>query len=101
MDSSESSGESVSGFSSSSHSYHSAVGGEAEDGSLVCTSTVTVKEAVAAHGAGSSAVIKEPNGHSGTPEKPQPPVPPKPKRHYMANDALCDKVRHKVWTYSS
>ncbi|XP_075995050.1 quattro [Genypterus blacodes] len=44
LDSSESSGESVSGFSSSGQSYHSALGGEAEDASSLCSSTVTLKE---------------------------------------------------------
>lgn len=48
VDSSESSGESVSGFSSSGHSFHSAAAGEAEDDSSVCSSTVTIKEVVAA-----------------------------------------------------
>lgn len=45
MDSSESSGESVSGLSSCSHGYHSAVPGEVEDTSSVCSSIITVKEA--------------------------------------------------------
>lgn len=48
VDSSESSGESVSGFSSSGHSFHSTAAGEAEDASSVCSSTVTIKEAAEA-----------------------------------------------------
>ncbi|KAK6319619.1 hypothetical protein J4Q44_G00108300 [Coregonus suidteri] len=43
MNSSESSGESVSGFSS----CHSAIGGEAEDASSVCASVVSLKEVLA------------------------------------------------------
>ncbi|KAM9361869.1 LOW QUALITY PROTEIN: quattro [Symphorus nematophorus] len=80
LDSSESSGESVSGFSSSGHSYHSAIGGEVEDTSSVCTSTITVKEAaVVAHGAEASTVFHKTNAVAGSPEKTQPPVAPKPK----------------------
>ncbi|XP_063330530.1 uncharacterized protein KIAA1755-like isoform X1 [Pelmatolapia mariae] len=66
LDSSESSGESVSGFSSSSHSYHSAIGGEVED-------VITVKESVIAQPTEASSIL------AGTTKKPQPPVPPKPK----------------------
>uniref|UniRef100_I3KTH1 Quattro n=1 Tax=Oreochromis niloticus TaxID=8128 RepID=I3KTH1_ORENI len=69
VDSSESSGESVSGFSSSSHSYHSAIGGEVEDHSPV----ITVKESVIAQPTEASSIL------AGTTKKPQPPVPPKPK----------------------
>ncbi|XP_021424259.2 uncharacterized protein LOC110493958 isoform X1 [Oncorhynchus mykiss] len=47
MNSSESSGESVSDFSSSSHSCHSAIGREAEDASSVCASVVGLKEVLA------------------------------------------------------
>lgn len=47
MNSSESSGESVSGFSSSSHSCHSAIGREAEDASSVCASVISLKEVLA------------------------------------------------------
>ncbi|XP_061544589.1 quattro isoform X1 [Phycodurus eques] len=45
LDSSESSGESVSGLSSSAHSCRSALEREAEDVSSVCTSTIAVTEA--------------------------------------------------------
>lgn len=85
VDSSESSGESVSGFSSSSYSYHSAVGGEAEaeDVASVCGSTVTVKEALVVRGA------EGPAGPLRTPEEPLPSVPPKSK----PQDPQCDKVR--------
>uniref|UniRef100_A0AAZ1XFA3 Uncharacterized protein n=1 Tax=Oreochromis aureus TaxID=47969 RepID=A0AAZ1XFA3_OREAU len=69
VDSSESSGESVSGFSSSSHSYHSAIGGEVEDHSPV----ITVKESVIAQPTEASSIL------AGTTKKTQPPVPPKPK----------------------
>lgn len=83
VDSSESSGESVSGFSSSSLSYHSAVGGEAEDAGSVCTSTVTVKEALVVRGAAVS------SGSLRMPEEPLPSVPPKPEPQELP----CDKVR--------
>lgn len=83
VDSSESSGESVSGFSSSSHSYHSAVGGEAEDVGSVCSSTATVKEALVVCDAEGSA------GRLGTSEEPLPLVPPEPK----PQDLPCDKVQ--------
>ncbi|XP_044036632.1 uncharacterized protein KIAA1755 homolog [Siniperca chuatsi] len=89
LDSSESSGESVSGFSSSSHSYQSAIGGE--DTSSVCASTITVKEA---HGAETSAVFHKPNALAGSPEKIQPPVAPKPKPQYQAKDLPCSKVQN-------
>ncbi len=79
MDSSESSGESVSGFSSSSHSYHSAVGGEVEDASSVCASTITVKEGAVDNAAEPSAVVHKPNALAGFLEKKPPPVAPKPK----------------------
>ncbi|XP_070758793.1 quattro [Enoplosus armatus] len=96
LDSSESSGESVSGFSSSSHSYHSAVGGEVEDTSSVCASTITVKEAAVAHGTEASAVFHKPNALAGFPEKTQPPVAPKPKLkpQYQAKDLPCGKVQN-------
>ncbi|XP_031132422.2 pleckstrin homology domain-containing family G member 4B-like [Sander lucioperca] len=82
LDSSESSGESVSGFSSSSHS---AVGGEVEDASLVSVSVITVKEAAVA------AVAL-----AGSPEKKKPPVAPKPKikPQYQAKDLPCSKVQN-------
>lgn len=85
VDSSESSGESVSGFSSSSHSYHSAVGGEAEDVGSVCSSTATVKEALGVCDAEGSA------GRLGTSEEPLPSVPPEPK----PQDPPCDKVQQR------
>lgn len=94
LDSSESSGESVSGFSSSSHSYHSAVGGEAEDSSSVCASTITVKEATLAHRAEASAVVHKPNALAGSQEKTPPPVAPKPKSQYPAKDLPCGKVQN-------
>lgn len=96
LDSSESSGESVSGFSSSSQSYHSAIGGEVEDTSSVCSSTITVKEAVLAHGAEASAVFHKPNALEGSQEKTQPPVAPKPKPkpQYQAKDLPCGKVQN-------
>lgn len=93
MDSSESSGESVSGFSSSSHSYHSVIGGEVEDTSSVCASTITVKEAALAPEAEASAVFHKPNALAESPEKP--PVAPKPKAKpkYQAKDLPCGKVQ--------
>ncbi|XP_041814017.1 uncharacterized protein LOC121621588 isoform X2 [Chelmon rostratus] len=89
LDSSESSGESVSGFSSSSHSYHSAIGGEAEDASSVCASTITLKEAAVARGAEASPVFHKPNALS---EKTRPPVAPKPKP--KPQDLPCVKVQN-------
>ncbi|XP_075952517.1 quattro [Anarhichas minor] len=96
LDSSESSGESVSGFSSSSHSYRSAIGGEVEDTSLVSASMITVKEAAVAPGTEASAVFHKPNALAGSPEKQQPPVAPKPKTtpQHQAKDLLCDKVQN-------
>ncbi|XP_028262297.1 quattro [Parambassis ranga] len=84
LDSSESSGESVSGFSGSSQSYHSAVGGEVEDNSSVCSSTITVKEAALPHPAEASVESTK---------KIQPPVAPKPKPHYQAKNLPCGKVQ--------
>uniref|UniRef100_A0A3Q2SZR5 Quattro n=1 Tax=Fundulus heteroclitus TaxID=8078 RepID=A0A3Q2SZR5_FUNHE len=60
LDSSESSGESVSGFSSCSHSCRSAAG-EVEDNSSVCASIITMKEAGAAHSPEASSVFQCPN----------------------------------------
>ncbi|XP_069014057.1 quattro isoform X1 [Embiotoca jacksoni] len=96
LDSSESSGESVSGFSSCSHSYHSAVGGEVEDNSSVCASIVSVKEAAVAHPAEASAAVShKPNVLAGSSEKTQPPVAPKPKFKppNQARDQPCGKVQ--------
>ncbi|TMS19716.1 Pleckstrin homology domain-containing family G member 4B [Larimichthys crocea] len=95
LDSSESSGESVSGFSSSSHSYHSAIGGEAEDTSSVCASTITVKEAALTHRAEATTVFHKPNALAGAIEKPHPPPvapKPKPKPQYQSKDLPSGKV---------
>ncbi|XP_041639253.1 quattro [Cheilinus undulatus] len=89
LDSSESSGESVSGFSSSSHSYHSAVGGEVEDTSSLCASSMAVKEAAAAH---VTEVIHKPSALAGSPEKTQPPVAPKPQ--HQAKEMPCGQVQN-------
>lgn len=96
----------MSGFSSSSHSYQSAIGGEVEDTSSVCASTITVKEAALAHGAEASAVFNKPNALAGSQEKIQPPVAPKPKLkpkpkpkpkpQYQAKDLPCGKVQYKA-----
>lgn len=80
VDSSESSGESVSGFSSSSHSFHSAVGGEAEDTGSLCSSTATVKEVLVVHEDSASRLR--------TSEEPLPSVPPEAKPQGLP----CDKV---------
>ncbi|XP_022058630.2 uncharacterized protein LOC110957095 [Acanthochromis polyacanthus] len=93
LDSSESSGESVSGFSTSSHSCQSAVGGEVEDSSSVCASVITVKEAAVAHPTEASAVLQKPKVLTGPTEKTQPPVAPKPKPQYQAKDQPCSKVQ--------
>ncbi|XP_026162638.1 quattro isoform X2 [Mastacembelus armatus] len=94
LDSSESSGESVSGFSSSSHNYNSAAGGEVEDTTSVCASIITIKEATGAHGAEASASFDKLNDLAVSPEKTQPPVAPKPKLQYQATDLPCDKVHN-------
>ncbi|XP_040890117.1 uncharacterized protein KIAA1755-like [Toxotes jaculatrix] len=96
LDSSESSGESISGFSSCSHSYHSAIGGEVEDTSSVCASVTTVKEAASANRAEASAAFQKTNALAGSPEKIQPPVAPKPKPkpQYQAKDFPCGKVQN-------
>ncbi|XP_044205807.1 quattro [Thunnus albacares] len=91
LDSSESSGESVSGFSSSSHSYHSALGGEAEDTSSVCVSIITVREA---HRTETSAAIQKANALAGSSEKTRPPVAPKPKPQKQTKDLPCDKFQN-------
>ncbi|XP_041837157.1 uncharacterized protein KIAA1755-like [Melanotaenia boesemani] len=88
LDSSESSGESISGFSSSSHSYHSAVGGEVEDNSSICTSIITVKEAAAAH---SAEAFQKPNAPVGSTKKKQPPVAPRTKLQHQDKDLLRKK----------
>lgn len=82
VDSSESSGESVSGFSSSSQSYNSAVGGEVEDLASVCASIITVKEP-----AGTSGALHKHNVRADSPEKTLPPqTGPKPQHQ------ACGKV---------
>ncbi|XP_053297429.1 quattro [Pleuronectes platessa] len=96
LDSSESSGESVSGFSSCSHGYHSAVGGEAEDSSSMCASVTSVKEAAVGHRAEASAQYHKPNALAGSPDKAQPPVAPKPKPkpQCQAKDLPCGKIQN-------
>ncbi|XP_059184640.1 pleckstrin homology domain-containing family G member 4B-like [Centropristis striata] len=98
LDSSESSGESVSGFSSSGHSYHSAIGGEVEDTSSVSASMNSVKEVAVVPGTEASAVFHKPNALAGSPEKTQPPVAPKPKTKplYQTKDLPCGKVENTV-----
>ncbi|XP_074532181.1 quattro [Halichoeres trimaculatus] len=86
LDSSESSGESVSGFSSSSHSFHSAVGGEVEDTIVHSASTITVKEAAEAG--------DKPTGVAGSPEKPQLLLPAKPKPLHQTKDVPCGKAQN-------
>ncbi|KAK1901277.1 Puratrophin-1 [Dissostichus eleginoides] len=96
LDSSESSGESVSGFSCSGHSYQSAVGGEVEESSSLCSSMNTVKEALVAHRTEASAVFQKPNALAGSPVKTQPPVAPKPKikQQNQTKDLPCGKVQN-------
>uniref|UniRef100_A0A3Q3KPC2 Quattro n=1 Tax=Monopterus albus TaxID=43700 RepID=A0A3Q3KPC2_MONAL len=84
LDSSESSGESVSGFSSSSHNYHSAAGGEVEDTSS-CASIITVKEVELVHRAESSAAFDKPHDLAGSLEKTHPQVAPKPSPQQIQN----------------
>ncbi|CAK6958201.1 uncharacterized protein LOC128355238 [Scomber scombrus] len=91
LDSSESSGESVSGFSSSSHSYHSALGGEGEDTSSVCASIITVREA---HRTNVSAAFHKLNALAGSSEKIRPPVAPKPKLQNQTKDLPSGKFQH-------
>ncbi|CAN9512384.1 unnamed protein product [Ophioblennius macclurei] len=91
LDSSESSGESVSGFSCSSHSYQSAGGGESEDNASVCASVITVKEAAAAaHPTESNALYQKPNTPA---EKPQTPLVPNPKPQQQTEDQVGGKVQ--------
>ncbi|XP_033939106.1 quattro isoform X2 [Pseudochaenichthys georgianus] len=96
LDSSESSGESVSGFSCSGHSYQSAVGGEVEESSSLCSSMNTDKEALVAHMTEASAVFQKPNALAGSPVKTQPPVAPKPKikLQNQTKDLPCGKVQN-------
>ncbi|KAJ4926698.1 hypothetical protein JOQ06_014446, partial [Pogonophryne albipinna] len=96
LDSSDSSGESVSGFSCSGHSYQSAVGGEVEESSSLCSSMNTVKEALVADRTEASAVFQKPNALAGSPIKTQPPVAPKPKikLQNQTKDLPCGKVQN-------
>ncbi|CAJ1051589.1 triple functional domain protein-like [Xyrichtys novacula] len=87
LDSSESSGESVSGFSSSSHSFHSAVGGEVEDASSLCASAIPAKEAAAP----AAEVVQKTTALAGSPEKTQPPVASKPKPQHQTKEVPCGK----------
>ncbi|KAM4613204.1 quattro isoform 2-T2 [Polymixia lowei] len=98
MDSSESSGESVSGFSSSGHSYHSAIGGDAEDTSSVFTSSITIKEAAPAlaHQTTASPDFHKTNSPTRAPEKTPPPVAPKPKSPHQTKDLSCGKVQNTI-----
>ncbi|KAM9860037.1 quattro [Aulostomus maculatus] len=91
LDSSESSGESVSGFSSSCHSYHSAFEREVEDTSSVCASVVTVKEAAASRPAEASAASHRSTSLAGSKEKTPPPVAAKPKPRSLTKDLSCGK----------
>ncbi|XP_029947989.1 quattro isoform X2 [Salarias fasciatus] len=90
LDSSESSGESVSGFSCSSHSYQSAAGGESEDSASVCASVITVKEAAAAHPTESNAAQQKSDILA---EKTQPPDVPNPKPQHQTEDQPDGKVQ--------
>uniref|UniRef100_A0A672IV88 Quattro n=1 Tax=Salarias fasciatus TaxID=181472 RepID=A0A672IV88_SALFA len=92
VDSSESSGESVSGFSCSSHSYQSAAGGESEDSASVCASVITVKEAAAAHPTESNAAQQKSDILA---EKTQPPDVPNPKPQHQTEDQPDGKVPHR------
>ncbi|KAL6111738.1 uncharacterized protein ACO6RY_08652 [Pungitius sinensis] len=94
LDSSESSGESVSGFSSSSHSYHSTTRREVEDTTLLSVSMISVKETAVRTEA--SAVFHEANAPAGSPRKTKPPVAPKPKTKAQpqAKDLLCAEVQN-------
>uniref|UniRef100_A0A1A8DES5 Quattro n=1 Tax=Nothobranchius kadleci TaxID=1051664 RepID=A0A1A8DES5_NOTKA len=73
LDSSESSGESVSGFSSSCHSYQSAMG-EVDDSSSVCASIITVREVGAAQSTEATAVFPKQDALPGCAVENQPPL---------------------------
>ncbi|XP_058487483.1 uncharacterized protein KIAA1755-like isoform X1 [Solea solea] len=96
LDSSESSGESVSGFSSCSHGYHSAIGGEVEDASSVCASIITVKEAGLGQRAEATSALHKPNVLAGSPDKTQAPdaTNPELKPQYKTKDLSCGKVQN-------
>lgn len=88
VDSSESSGESVSGFSSSSHSYHA----EVEDASSVSISTVRE-----AHRTEAPPAFHKPNALAGSSDKTRPPVAPKPKPQNQTKELPCNKVQYKAF----
>ncbi|XP_061583723.1 uncharacterized protein KIAA1755-like isoform X2 [Cololabis saira] len=88
LDSSESSGDSVSGFSSSSHSFRSAVGGEVEDSSSVCPSIITVKDPVASPLTEVSPETQTANALAGSAGKIKPPVAPKPRHRPQCQDGV-------------
>ncbi|XP_056130265.1 quattro [Lampris incognitus] len=95
LDSSESSGESVSGFSSSGHSYLSAVGGETEDTTSICTSTLTIKEAAPAHEVKPSTDFHKPNSPARASQRTAPPVAPKPLLNHT-KDLSCSKAQNPI-----
>uniref|UniRef100_A0A8C2ZXN2 Quattro n=1 Tax=Cyclopterus lumpus TaxID=8103 RepID=A0A8C2ZXN2_CYCLU len=99
VDSSESSGESVSGFSSSSHSYHSATGGEVEDASAVSASAVSASAVSASAVSASVITVKETAAAlAGPPERTPPAVAPKPKTRPQdrARDPLRGEVQYSA-----
>lgn len=97
VDSSESSGESVSGFSSSGQSFHSAAAGEAEDASSVCSSTVTIKEVAAAVEALQAGDTPAgPNSAAASPEKLRVPVSAAAKPQCQAGEMHSDKVKRTM-----
>ncbi|XP_010879062.2 uncharacterized protein KIAA1755 isoform X2 [Esox lucius] len=76
MGSSESSGESVSGFSSSGYSCHSAPGGDGDDASSMCPSVVSMKDSPAGQ---HERDLRKTKGPTRSSEKPSAPaIPPKP-----------------------
>ncbi|XP_034022917.1 uncharacterized protein KIAA1755 homolog [Thalassophryne amazonica] len=93
LDSSESSGDSISGFSSSGHSCRSAVGAEGEDTSSICTSIITAKETVVDHQAEASTNLHKPDRLVECPEETQPPDASvsKPRTPCQANSRHSDK----------
>uniref|UniRef100_A0A1A7X9W0 Quattro n=1 Tax=Iconisemion striatum TaxID=60296 RepID=A0A1A7X9W0_9TELE len=91
LDSSESSGESVSGFSSSCHSYQSAMG-EVDDSSSVCASIITVKEVGAAQSTEGSAVFPKLDAQPGSTVKSQPQLAPTLKNK-QNTDLPCSQAQ--------
>ncbi|XP_024126437.1 quattro isoform X1 [Oryzias melastigma] len=90
LDSSESSGESVCGLSSSGHSFRSAVGGEMDDTSSVCAPIKTHHQAEALVG------FSKAHSATGPVVKTQPPVAPKPKHkalHWNKDPSFSSKVQ--------